>query len=171
MNDLEEARNALETPIKDSFDVHLSKFMERFVFFAANYDTFSPVEIIRTLTKSIKNLAVLQTWRFDSMNLSLYPAGRDPDRGRGRDGRCGRGGCGTPYVKVFVDPSFISPACTKCCWCRGYKVVMALNAEMLILHQRKRVPRRIVKLSKNACSPPFDVCVDNGNLFYAMRCN
>ena len=28
MNDLEEARNALEAPIEDSFDVHLSKFME-----------------------------------------------------------------------------------------------------------------------------------------------
>ena len=40
-----------------------------------------------------------------------------PNSGRG----AGRGGRSTPYVKVFVDPSFIPPAGTKNCWFHGYK--------------------------------------------------
>ena len=148
MNDLEEARNALEVPIEDSFDVHLSKFMEQCVFLASNDVTVSPVEMIRTLSTSIKNLHVFHSWaaRFNEfyplhidgttanfvshlctevLNLTseeaeyahalqrfdVQPAGRIPRR---KD-HGGRGGRGTSYVKVFVDPSFMPPAVTKYC--------------------------------------------------------
>ena len=59
MSDLDEARTALEKPILDSFGVHLSEFMEQCTFLAANQATVSPVEMIRTLTISIKNLPIL----------------------------------------------------------------------------------------------------------------
>ena len=144
MNDLEEVRAQLDNPICDSFDVHLADFMERCVFLAANNDTVSPVEIIRTLTKSLANLSVLHAWalRFNELyplpimrttanfiahcrsgvrNLTTADAGyprRIPGRGGGRGGRGGRG---TPYVKVFVNQSFVPPAGTKYCWFHGYK--------------------------------------------------
>ena len=54
MTDLAEARQMLEVPMEEDFDVHLSTFQENINFLAANDDTVSPVEIIRTLTKSIK---------------------------------------------------------------------------------------------------------------------
>ena len=129
--------------------------MERCVFLAANDDTVSPVELIRTLTKSLVNLPVLHAWalRFNEFsplpimrtaanfiahtrtgvrNLTtadvgyahalqrsdVQPAGRIPGRGGGRGGRGGRS---TPYVKVFVDQSFVPPAGTKYCWFHGYK--------------------------------------------------
>ena len=120
MNDLKEARLALENPIEVSFDVHLSNFMERCVFLATNNDTVSPVKMICTLTKSIKNFPV-----FDSLELrfnEFFPlpvqrtsanvVGRvstgvrnltSKDAGRG--GRGGRGG----------------RASTKYCWFHGYK--------------------------------------------------
>ena len=59
MQDLEEARKALEAPIEDSFDVHLSKFMELYTFLATNSATLSPVDMIRMLTTSIKKSADL----------------------------------------------------------------------------------------------------------------
>ena len=158
MSDLEEARLALESPIEDAFDVHLSNFMEGCTFLAANSATVSPVDMIRMLTTSIKNLGTLHSWatRFPEFyplpiqrtmanfvshlrtgvrNLTsedagyahalqrsdVTPAGRGPGRGRGRGGRGGRGGASTPYVKVFVDPSFVPPAGTKYCWFHGYK--------------------------------------------------
>ena len=49
----------------------------------------------------------------------VEPAGRV--QGRGRVGCGGRGGPGTPYVKVFVDPSLIPPAGTKYCWFHGFE--------------------------------------------------
>ena len=71
MQDLEEARLALEAPIEDAFDVHLSNFMEGCNFLAANSATLSTVDMIRMLTTSIKNLATLHSWaiRF----LEIYP--------------------------------------------------------------------------------------------------
>ena len=126
-------------------------------FFGANQATASPVEMIRTLTISIKNLPILRAWaiRFNECyplpvnrtttnfvthlrtgvrNLTseeagyahalqrsdIKPAGRNPRDRSGRGGG-GRGGRGTPYVKVFVDPSFVPPAGTKYCWFYEYK--------------------------------------------------
>ena len=71
MDDLDEARNALAKSIEDSFDVHLSNFMEQCTFLGANQATVSPVEMIRTLYP-------LKTYRssipgpFDSMNFTHY---------------------------------------------------------------------------------------------------
>ena len=67
MDDLDEARNALEKPIEDSFGVNLSNFIEQCTFLGANQATVSPVEMIRTLTISIKNLPILnaRTIRFN----------------------------------------------------------------------------------------------------------
>ena len=159
MNDIDEARLKLEDPIEDAFDVHLAKYMESCVFLAANQATVSPVEMIRTLTISIKNLPVLHAWalRFNEFyalpidrtsanfvshlrtgvrNLTSEEAGYahalqrsdikpapnpNPRKRAGRGGRGGRGDTVTPYVKVYVDPSFIPPVGSKYCWFHGYK--------------------------------------------------
>ena len=71
MNDLTEAHLELENPIEDSFDVHLSNFTERCVFLASN-DTASPVEMIHTLTKSIKFYLFVMHVPKDSINSIPY---------------------------------------------------------------------------------------------------
>ena len=146
MDDLDEARNALEKPIEDSFGVNLSNFIEQCTFLGANQATVSPVEMIRTLTISIKNLPILnaRTIRFNEFyplpvnrttanfvihlrtgvrNLTSEEAGyaHAPQRSDVKPAGRNRGGRGTPYVKVFVSPSFVPPAGTKYCWFHGYK--------------------------------------------------
>ena len=47
--------------------------MERCVFLAANDDTVSPIEMIRMLTKSLKNQQPLHTWgTYDLMSFFGY---------------------------------------------------------------------------------------------------
>ena len=84
---------------------------------AARFNEFYPLPVDRTtanfvshLRTGVRNLMSEKAgYAYALQRSDVQPAGQIP----GRKDRRGRGGRGTPYVKVFVDPSFIPPAGTK----------------------------------------------------------
>ena len=109
-----------------------------------------PTSHLRT---GVRNLTSEEAGYTHALQRSdVQPTGWVPGRGGGRGGRGGRG---ILYAKVFVDPSFIPPAGTKCCWFQGY--ITVLNVETLTLRQLRKTPGNTVKLLEDVYNLRVDV--------------
>ena len=85
------------------------------------------------LRTGVRNLTSEEAGYANALQRSdVQPTGRIS----GYRGRGGRGCRGTPYVKVFIDPSFMPHAGTKNCWFHGYKIKIVAYSFILSLFER-----------------------------------